>query len=623
MTEQLGRQHESSYGDIVVPPCPPANRPIQEVDYWRMPDLESYTLPAARKHIEAQLSQLLGVDIELEKPPEHVNSDYAVKLFAALKKHGGEVADTLAGLPADWLHEAGIAEARQEGPYLNVRLDAERVGTSIVRDIEANGSKYGELNIGDGATVVLDTSSPNIAKEMTVAHLRSTVIGESLARLYQNCGYRVIRDNHLGDWGTQFGILGRAYELWGNEVPELQDDPIKGLLKLYVRMNQAIEEESGGDDGESDLKQQGLEWFRRLENGDPAARELWQWALNISLVEANRLYERLGSNFEYILGESQYVGMLPSVLSAMERSGLAGRDDKGRTVIDLTDEKLGQLPIQKSDGTSLYATRDLATLAARTAWFNPDRIIYVVGGEQQHYFRQVFKVFEKYSKMTGEQPPETEHVYFGMVKLPEGKMSTRKGNIIFLEEVIDEAVSRARKIVAEHAASDNLEFTDDEIDEIAEKVGVGAVIYSELRQGRTRNIDFDWDEVLSFSGNSGPYIQYTNARINALFRRLEPDYQVDFDKPLTLAGEMESGLALKLGEFPDAIRSAAEKNEPSLIAEYLYELSSVFNSFYKNHPVLNAESKDVKDTRLRLSDATATVLRRGMHLLGLPIPEKM
>ena len=624
--EKQFEQLPTRYGSIDVPPRPPENQPIYEPPVHETPDISEYDLPYIQSQIQEELEVRFGSEVKLERPPDHIDSDYAVRLFKPLAEAGPEVVDQkINELVASLSDESVVKGLSLEGPYLNIKLNPEVVGTSVIRTIEAMGEKYGSFNAGDGATVIFDTSSPNIAKQMTVAHLRSTVIGETLGRLYQNCGYRVIRDNHLGDWGSQFGILGHAYELWGDQVPELREggDPIKGLLELYVRINSEIEDEEAVSETGSELRQKGLEWFRKLEHGDPKARELWRWALDISMVEANRIYNRLGSNFEYILGESEYVQMLPQVIEALKKAGLANKDDLGRVVVDFDENsKIKPLLIQKSDGSSLYATRDLATLAARSVWFKPEKVIYVVGGEQKHYFQQVFETFNRYSDAVGETPPETEHVYFGMVKLPTGRMSTRKGNIIFLEDVINEAVTRARKIVQEHAGESNIEFSEAEIDKIAEDVGVGAVVYSELRQGRTRGIEFKWDEVLSFRGNSGPYLQYTNARINAIFRRLG-EYEIDFDSPLKITDEIEAGLALKLGEFPEAIKSALDKNEPSVVAEYLHDLCSAYNGFYRDNPVLAAQDKQIKDSRLRLCNATSIVLKRGMHLLGVPLPERM
>lgn len=615
------------YGGIEVPPRPIEAQEIVKPELEFYPVLLDYDLPLVKATITTRLSSLLGVaKVEISQPPEHIKSDYAIPLFGLFKQLGEDgVLHVLQGFEDSTDNEGVVGATELKGPYFNIRIDARRVGASIVNRIEAMGESYGIFNEGGGKTVVFDTSSPNIAKAMTVAHLRSTVIGESLGRIYQNCGYEVIRDNHIGDWGTQFGILGRAYELWGHEVPDLQEggDPIKGLFELYVRMHRAIEEEEESSQEGSDLKQQGLEWFKKLEQGDEDARQLWQWALGISMVEANRIYQRLGSNFEYVLGESKYVSMFPSVITAMEEAGMASIDDKRRVVIDFgPDSKFKPLPIQKSDGTSLYAIRDLATLAARQVWFEPAKILYVVGGEQSHYFGRVFEAFKRYSEAVGEDLAQIKHVAFGMVKLPEGKMSTRKGNVIFLEDVMDEAVSRARAVIDTHINETGAAFSEAEIAETAEKIGIGAVIYSELRQNRGRNIKFNWEEILSFNGNSGPYLQYTNARINAIFRKLG-EHETDFDTPIKLSNEYEERLVLELGRFPEAIKEALDSNEPSLVADYLYKLCSAYNNFYKTSQVLSASDMDTKNTRLRLSSATSTVLRRGMYLLGVPMPERM
>ena len=647
----LFEQNRQFYGGIEVPACPPPQQEIIIPALECLPNYKNYTLPRIEETLKRAVEQTAGVDLPVVRPPARVEADYALPLGRLFQERGAE--KTKADLSSFMGWAAGydqIESAELEGAYLNLKLDSVEVGTDIVKDIEAAGDTYGVFNMGNGDRVVIDTSSPNIAKEMTVAHLRSTVIGESLGRLYQAAGYEVIRDNHLGDWGTQFGILGRAYELWGHEVADLKEggDPIKGLFELYVRINSAIsagaeiekekekynktlnEEEQTIVDTGANLRQEGQEWFRRLEEGDSNARQLWQWAKDISLVEANQLYQRLGSNFEYILGESEYVGMVPSLLDSLKDLGLArkegrvSKDGKQRTVVKFgRHNKLGDLPFLKSDDTSLYATRDLACLAARNVWFDPAKIIYVVGGEQTHYFKQVFHGFNLYSRLVGEQSTDMEHVSFGMVKLPEGKMSTRRGNVIFLEDVVDEGVARAKSLIEERSAEQSDGLSEAEIADIAEKVGVGAVIYSELRQPRSRKIKFDWDEMLSFQGNSGPFLQYTNARINSIFRKLPPDYEIDYKAKLAITNEQEAKLAQALGGLPLAIKTAVEKNEPSVVADYLYHLSNTYNGFYKVSPVLKAGSKQSLDTRLRLSAATAQVLRTGMNLLGVPIPERM
>ncbi|MDO8503475.1 MAG: arginine--tRNA ligase [bacterium] len=639
---------------ITVPSLPESRVPIQRPETGGMKRPEDYVSAALQGALTDRILRVLkgmaqdaGIEtdsltIALIKPPPEIKADFGFpchKLAQLFKRSPGQIADKL----TERLNqEVGQVEAppvktSSANGYMNLEVDADYLGNRILVEIEQAGERYGEQNLGNGEVVVLDCSSPNIAKEMSVAHLRSTAIGESLARIYRFAGWAVIRDNHLGDWGTQFGKLGRAVELWGAETPELRgDNPVQGLYKLYVRISKEIAREKDAGK-ESSLEEEGKEWFRRLEAGDPQARELLEWAIRESRREYEIVYSLLGVDFEYFLGESFYFPMLPQVIKAFLESEVARKDESGAVVVhfskdnednvvvdlskDNKDRKDNRLVIQKSDGASLYATRDLATLVARMHWFSPEKIIYVVGGEQSEYFKQLFATFKRFAK---DECPELEHVAFGMVTLPEGKMSTREGRVVFLEEVLREAIERAKQLIKEKD-KDKQAFSDEEIKTLARQIGVGAVIYLDLGQGRERNIQFDWAKALSIEGNSAPYIQYAHARAQSILRHaqesgIETDRTIDphFELPL------EQELARHLGEFARAIAKAIEASQPSIIAEYVYRVASLFNTFYNTVPIILQEKDGQKrNTRLRLVHSSAQVIRIGLNLLGIEAPGRM
>lgn len=634
--EEMPTKPNYKFGGLDFSPKPDPNQKPVEPELEHYADLGRMPIPFTTTVTEQIVQGAVGREVKQSPTPDYVEADFAFALFDVAKKNGAEklkaVADELNTSAIPYVEQADVV-----GAFVNVQLNKGDIARQTVLDIEKAPQDYGKINIGGGANIVIDTSSPNIAKNMNVAHLRSTVIGESLGRIYQACGYTVIRDNHLGDWGTQFGLLGHAYKLWGHEIPDLKPggNTIKGLLELYIRINQEVaaektafeEQNQDNPDAEeavSELEEQGRIWFQKLEEGDPEAHKLWEWAYEISMVEANKIYEQLGSQFEYILGESYYVKYADALIEALIKAGIVTTDEKGRVVAQFSkDKKMPDLTVRKSDGTTLYSTRDLATLAARTVWFNPAKILYVVGGEQENYFRQVFETFSSFSKTAKLAPPVMEHVKFGLVKLPEGKMSTRKGNIIFLQDVLDEAVKRAKVNVQENLDEGQSHLSPDQADEVASMIGVGAVIYSELRQPRTRTIVFSWDEMLSFTGNSGPYLQYTNARINALLRKAkETDVKIDDSAELAFESNIEKELGFELAKFPMAIKEAQEKDEPAILAEYVYRLSNTFNKFYKQEVILSAPQKQ-RNFRLRLARATSYTLCNGLGLLGIPTPEAM
>lgn len=624
------------YLGIPVPALPDSIIPVAKPDLLRIPRSGQYAWNATQKNLTSRLIELnpdlVEAGIQVMESAPKIPADLTVICFEIAKKLRKSPVQIAQELTDSFNSNSGlptVQEANAQNGYLNFRLNMDVFGSQVISEIEEYRDHYGEQNIGEGKTVVIDCSSPNVAKYMSVGHLRSTIIGESLARINRASGYTVIRDNHLGDWGTQFGMLARAHELWADDYEELRDgtDPVKGLYKLYVRIHEEVEKEKiaererlGLDEGESvetPLERAGRAWFQRLEAGDEQAIKLLRWATQQSLAEFQRVYDMLGSRYEYLLGESFYIPMIPGVLRYMQERNIASTDETGATAIDLSTKGLNRLVVQKSDGTSLYSTRDLATLVARTAWFDPHKIIYVVGEDQQEYFQQIFATFDM---MTGNTGPQKEHVHFGMIRLPEGKMSTRAGRVIFLEDVLNESIDRARQKTNE--LSKNL--SEEEKEAVAKQIGVGAVIFFDLGQARERSINFDWDKALSFTGRSAPYIQYAHARMKALLRRADEEaIELRSDIPFKTDDPVEAALVKCISKFPEAIAKAGATNNPSVLAEYTYQIASLFSDLYYKVSVFNEPDPVIKNGRLRIVRATAQVIKNSLDLLCIKAPEKM
>jgi len=621
-------QEVIQYLGIPIPPLPKSLIPIVEPNLAALPHSQDYThlgLEISMQNLIAGLTQVEPESIQLSDPPKEIAADYALAchpLAKSLRINPVEIANSIADQINLGLRPDLIERVSAQDGFINFFIDNNLYGEKVLQEIETGRDSYGAQNIGEGKKVVIDCSAPNIAKYMSVGHLRSTVIGESLHRIYQTLGYTAIRDNHLGDWGTQFGMLGYAYEKWRDEIPEFEEggDSIKGFYKLYVRIHEEVEqEEEEHPDNESSLRKAGKGWFQRLENGDPAARRLFNWAWGASIKEFQRVYDLLGVEFEYTLGESFYVdqGMIPNVVNALKQNGVAKTDEKGAVVIPIEETKLKPLIIQKSDGTSLYATREIAALVCRIAWFNPASILYVVGADQKGYFQQVFAAA---NKITAGKGPDLKHIYFGMVSLPEGKMSTRRGRLVFLEDMLNEGVSRAKQRIQET----NRNFSETEMVEVARQVGIGAAIYFDLGQSRERDILFNWDHALSLESNSAPYIQYTNARTHSILERAEEKgITIDFDQKVVFSLPEEQMLIKQLAKFPDTIRRAQDINQPSVIAEHLLSVATLFNQFYQKTNVINEQDPVKRNTRLRLITAVSQVMKRGLYLLGIEAPNRM
>ncbi|MBT9156052.1 MAG: Arginine--tRNA ligase [Firmicutes bacterium] len=560
-----------------------------------------------RQEIAKKIAPFLNMSSEaaralMEVPPNPAWGDIAIPCFSlakTLRKAPQAIALDLAKA-ADFGGLASRVEAM--GGYLNITLEKTAVARYIAQGILHDGASFGFTNKGAGKTVVIDFSSPNIAKPFGIGHLRTTVIGHSLSRIYSELGYRVVRVNHLGDWGTQFGKLIVAYKLLAKD-DELTADPIGTLFRIYVEFHRRAE-------SSPELLEEARVWFRRLEEGDEEARSLWQRFVEVSLKEYQRVYDLLGVEFDYWLGESYYEPLLASTVAAIEGQDLTTVSD-GAVIVDLADYGMPPCLLRKTDGATLYATRDIAAALYRDKKHHPELMLYVVGQEQTLHFKQVKQVLTLMRTPAGEK---LVHVPFGLFKFPEGKMSTRRGNVIFLEDVLARAVDLALEVI--HAKNPELENKRD----IAQHVGVGAVVFGDLKHGRIKDVLFDWDEMLNFDGETGPYVQYTHARACSILRKAAVDPALSDEAALT--DEYALPLIKLLGEFPQIIARSASEYEPSVVARYVLDVASLFNRYYHNVRILGGE-KDAAATRLAVVLATQRILARGLYLLGLTAVDKM
>jgi arginyl-tRNA synthetase len=545
-------------------------------------------------------------ELRIEQPRDAALGDFAFPCFPlakALRKAPPAIAAELAGQLAGEL--AGI-RAEAAGPYVNFRVERAELARTVLGGILAAGGAYGHSGEGAGRTIVIDLSSPNIAKPMSVGHLRSTVIGAAIQRIFDALGYRTVGINHIGDWGSQFGKLVVALERWGGTV-DLEADPIRALLALYVRYHEEEERDPT-------LDEQARARFRELESGrEGPVRQAWRRLTELSLREFDGIYRRLGVSFQEVRGESYYETHLDATIQRIVDAGITEESD-GALIVDLSsiDPSMPPCLLRKTDGTTLYATRDLAAAFHRWELYRFERCLYVVGGEQKLHFRQLKGVLER---MGLEWESRIEHVAFGMLRLPEGKMSTRKGRVVFLEEVLDRARDEALRIIREK----NPDLPSPE--RIADQVGVGAVVFNDLKRERIKDIDFVWEEVLSFEGETGPYVQYTHARLSSIDRKAAEQGEGGAE-PDWAALEDAVPILLRLGRFPAVLRSAADAAEPSEISVWLLGLCREVNAWYTQSRVLG-QAPPVTAARLALVRATTVALRAGLALLGVAAPQEM
>ncbi len=543
------------------------------------------------------------VRLLIDIPPNPDMGDYTLPCFTLkerFQKAPALIANGLADAP---LTGGQITRVEAHGPYLNFFVERNGLAQWVLEDVFGQKDHYGCLDLGSGKTVVIDYSSPNIAKHLGVHHLRSAVIGNALYGLHKALGYRVIGINHLGDWGTQFGQLITAFTRWGSEEA-LQNDPIDVLNGLYVKFHEQAEKDPS-------LEGEARAAFKSLEEGNPGARKLWERFRDLSLREFNKVYEALGIRFDYYTGESFYNEMLEDTVDKLKAAGLATKSEEA-LIVDLDRYDMPPCLLKKSDEASLYATRDICAAEYRHKEYGFAKMLYVVGSEQKLHFKQIFKVLE----MMGDGwVKDCTHVDFGLIKFKHGRMSTRKGKIILLEEVLDEAVTRAREIIDEK--NPGLEDKD----HVARQVGIGAVIFADLSTRRTKDVIFDWDVVLNFEGETGPYVQYTHARLCSVMRKYGKPVGTGVDYRL-LKEKDEYLLVRKLEQFPKAVEGAARSCEPVIMCNYLLELCGTFNRYYNHHRILGQE-EGLTGARILLSDCVRQVLRNGLTLLGIQTPEEM
>ncbi|PZT57069.1 arginine--tRNA ligase [Paenibacillus silvae] len=565
------------------------------------------------KQAAARLAPLTGLAQEdvlklMEVPPQEVMGDVAFPCFIlakTLKKAPAAIAsDVTAALQAEGL------DAEAAGPYVNIRFDRDVYAAQMLEEL--GSETLGKLQLGQGKRVVIDMSSPNIAKPFGIGHLRSTVIGAALYRLYNEAGYTSVSVNHLGDWGTQFGKQIAAYKRWGSEEA-LQADPIRNSLELYVRFHDEAEQDPT-------LEIEARDWFRKLEQGDEEAQRLWSFFVKVSMQEFNRMYERLNVTFDHTLGESFYNDKMGAVVEELQAKGLLEESD-GALVVRLDEENMPPCLIIKKDGTTIYPTRDLATAIYRHDVMQADRLVYVVGGEQKLHFNQVFTVL---SKMGHEWAAKCEHIPFGLMRFEGRKMSTRRGKVIFLQEVLDEAAARALQIIQEK--NPNLEHPE----KVAEAVGVGAIVFGDLRNNRLNDVDFSLEDAVSFEGETGPYVQYTHARIQSVLAKAAETGSQDSSGTQegvesssgAIAGDTSWSLLKLLCDYPDYLEKAVLRSEPSVIAKYTIDVAQAFNRFYHAERIADA-APHVKSFRVKLAKYTAQRLAYNLSLLGVQAPERM
>ena len=536
----------------------------------------------------------------LEQPKSSDLGDIAFPAFS-LAKVERKAPQAIATDIAEKIDPSHFEKVVATGPYVNFFLNKAKISDQVIKEVIKEGADYGQQNEGQGGNITIDLSSPNIAKPFSVGHLRSTVIGDALSNIFRKMGYNTIKINHLGDWGKQFGLLMVAYKKWGNKEA-VEANPIDELLQLYVRINAEIENDPA-------LDEEGRLWFKKLEDGDPEATELWQWFRDESLVEFNRIYELLGVEFDSLNGEAFYNDKMDEAVKILEDKGLL-KESKGASIVDLDDVNLPPAMIKKSDGATLYITRDIATAMYRARTYNFVKNVYVVGQEQSNHFRQLKAVLKK---MGFDWSDDMIHVDFGLVTKNRQKLSTRKGNIILLEPTLQEAISRAKAQIEEK--NPNLENKE----AVAHAVGVGAVKFYDLKTDRRNGYDFDLEAMVSFEGETGPYVQYAYARIQSILRKA--DFKPSLDANYNL-NDAESWEIIKLlQDFARVVKRAADNFEPSLIAKYAISLAQAFNKYYAHTRILD-ESPE-RDSRLALSYTTAVVLKEALRMLGVEAPEKM
>lgn len=571
-------------------------------------------LASFKAHVAARLAGPLGISADeverlVEYPPDAGMGDLAVPCFTLAKQLRKAPAAIAQGACAALTPDDVVAEWSAAGPYVNVRLDRAALGRAVLTAVLSDPSRFGAL-ASTGKRMVLDYSSPNIAKAFHIGHLRSTIIGNALRLIFTHLGWEVVGVNHLGDWGTQFGKLIVAFTRWGDQAKLQGEDPIAYLEELYVRFHKELEADPTLDD-------RAREAFKRLEDGAEEERRLWQIFRDMSLAKFKEIYALLGVAFDHYSGESFYADRLDATVARLTEAGLTSVSD-GATVVNLDAYDMPVCLLRKSDGASLYATRDLAAAMYRMETWNPDMVLYVHGAPQRLHFAQFFKVMELLD-------PRCEGRFqfagFGQYRFNDRKLSTREGNVIHLEDVIAEGLRRVHEVL-EAASKEGRELEDP--DQVAHDVAIGGLLFGDLSSDRMKDINFDWDRMLDFEGDTGPYVQYTHARCRSLLRKAQtPPPDPAAVDPSVLTDPEEVGLLIALGRFPEAVALAAAQLRPHHVAQHLLLVARAFNKYYHSHPGILRQDEPLRSARVALVAAVAETVALGLRLLGIPSPEAM
>ena len=558
---------------------------------------------AAQASFENCALTVADVTAMLETPPDKKLGDYALPCFR-LSKTLRKAPQMIASALAEKMSGEEIDRVEVVGGYMNIFVSRGSLAEGIVKAVLANPGRWGSSEVGKGKTVCLDYSSINIAKRFHIGHLSTTMIGHSLKRIYDFNGYTTVGINHLGDWGTQFGKMICAYKKWGNRE-EVEAGGVQAMVDLYVRFHAEAEKDPS-------LEDEGRAWFKKIEDGDPEAMEIFSWFKEVTLKDTQRVYDLLGVSFDSYNGEAFYNDKMGPVVDELKEKGLLV-ESQGAQVVQLDEYGMPPALVLRSDGATLYITRDLAAAFYRHNTYHFDKCLYVVAYQQNLHFRQLFKILEL---MGHDWYKGMEHVSFGMVSYEGRALSTREGYVVYLEDLLNKAIEKAREIIEEK--SPNLPNKD----EVARQVGVGAVVYFDLHNERIKDIDFRWERALSFEGETGPYVQYTHARCCSVLRKaqayadVEPDYSV-------LCDDEALDVLMLISRFPEVVRKAMDQNEPSLITRHTTSLAQAYNKYYFEHRIMEENDPAGSAARVNLTDAVRDVIKTGLYLIGVEAPERM
>jgi arginyl-tRNA synthetase len=612
----------------------------EQLDLTKMPpemliamfSTPDYPLSTMRNEVLQGLTKIgldpqLAQQLEVGRSPENVQGDFGfhcAPLAKISKRNPVHIASELVNSLNENLDRNGvIAKYVAVGPYVNLVLNYSNFSRLVSEKVFDMKGEYGKEKIGTGQRMALDMSSPNIAKPMSIGHLRSTVIGRSLSRIFEHLDFDVIKDNHIGDWGTQFGHLLRAIELWG-DWDVINQNPIDELQKLYVRISDEGDEKSTlyadlspeeAQEKAGKVKDAGRAWFKRLEQGDAEARESWLRIVEWSMREFQEMYDMFKVDFDWSRGESFYEDQLPSTVERLQSSGILSEGKEGAIIVNMEDVGLDVAMVLKSDKATLYLTREIATAIHRSEVEHCDAMVYVVGEDQKFYFEQFFEILRRMGNPIADK---SKHVYFGMVRLDEGKMSTRKGHVILLKDVVTKALEKTRELVEQRTQVD-----DAEKENLIRQVATGAIVWNDLKNDPKGTVIFDWDNMLSMEGNSAPYVQYSHVRACSLLANANIDPDLLRYAEIIPEDASEQELIKMIAAFPESVKAAAQGYNPSKIANHIYEIAKTFNIFYHDLSVLKEPDQNKKMSRLALTAMVAETIKTGLYLLGIEAPQRM